>query len=213
MAKCPIFHNKGREEIIAAIDECFGDYSFVVFSGHGFLNEGDGKTYICVADGYISEDELDTLLEKQTLILDCCREYDNLSESFESFLGDIVKSEITKAFSTTRRIINARNKFERALNESTNGKFVGYACLVNQTSADNPQSGGLFSTALLYAGIKFGLKDRNKFWLPIRKATRDAIRILSNDPFTEQIATYITVPPDMELTHPFALTNISKIIR
>lgn len=202
-----ILHNKSKRDILSAIKSCYADYSFVVFSGHGFVNSRDGLTYICVEDGFISEDELNTYLDKQTLILDCCREESTVS----NFIGDtgeyFEKAERT-AIAGVRQIVNARAKFDNALAVSNQGRFTGYACLTDQLSGDNPTSGGVFSSALLRAGLNFGSKNSDRYtWLAIKAAMEHASSLISSNPFSTQQPEYLMVPGNMSITYPFALTN------
>ena len=80
--------NKTRREIISAVKKCYADYSFIVFSGHGCVYSKNNITYVCASDGYVSEDELDSRSLRQSLILDCCRELGDLSESFIGDTGE-----------------------------------------------------------------------------------------------------------------------------
>ena len=204
-----ILHNQGRSKILSAIKGCHGDYSFVVFSGHGFVNSKDGLTYVCAADGYVSEDELNTYLGRQTLILDCCRE----ASSMENFLGDIgesfEKGGPSRGISGIRRtIVNPRQKFDSAISASSKGCFTGYACLTDQLSGDNPSSGGVFSSALIRAGLDFGKDNSYEYsWMAIKAAVQHAGNYIYTDPFTTQEPEYSMRPSNMELTCPFALTN------
>jgi len=204
-----ILHNKGKNEIKAAIRNCDADFSFVVFTGHGFIHSKDNLTYVCVSDGFLSENDLDTLVGKQTLIFDCCREIESLNEGSEAF-SELVKADSLRLFSSERTILNAREKFNNGITASDYGCFTGYACLIDQTSGDNPTLGGVFSTALLRTGKDFGSRDRNSPRLTIRNAVQRTIKTLEDDSFTDQIPTYFTTPSIMEITHPFAITNVSK---
>jgi hypothetical protein len=202
-----VLHNKGRRDILSAINTCFADYSFVVFSGHGYIDSSDGLTRICVSDGIITEDELNTQLTRQTLILDCCREVTRISKGLGDAFEKAEGRTLSEGGQVGRRIIDARKKFDAALSASSAGIFTGYACSVDETSGDNPTMGGVFSTALLNVGKRFGSVDRDKISLTIRKATIAASQNVTNDPFSNQIPTHKTNPQKMELTAPFAITN------
>lgn len=202
-----VLYNRNKREIIKAIADCYGDYSFVVFSGHGFFYTPNEQTYICVKDNYISEIELNTYLNKQSLILDCCREKTVIMENLSGLIGDTFSKGGTVR-PPRRRVINARRKFDDALTISTPGSFVGYSCLVDETSGDNPTAGGVFSSALIREGRRFGsVNNTNTSWCAIRKAVINAAASLRRNPFSNQMPTYITTPSEMELTHPFAITN------
>ncbi len=203
-----ILHNQSRKTILAAIKACQADYSFVVFSGHGYINSRDGLTYICVSDGHISEDELNTYLYRRTLILDCCREI----SVTEGFIGDIgesfEKGGLSSILGVRRTIKNPRQKFDNALAASSRGYFTGYACLTDQLSGDNPLLGGVFSSALIRAGIYFGSKDSYDYtWMAIKAAVQEANFNIGSDPFSSQQPEYVITPSNMNPTYPFALTN------
>jgi len=206
-----IMYNQNRREILNAINNCYEDYSFVVFSGHGFINSNDNLTYICVKDNYITEDELNTDLIKQTLILDCCREvsYEGIGFTGESF----EKGDPETKYIRTRSIFNPRQKFNDALLKSSNGQFRGYACAVDESAGDNPLSGGIYSNALLKIGIQFGLRNQLKRnWISIKSAHNLASNNVVNDPFTDQTPLYLTIPTNLKLSFPFAVSNIHSLL-
>ncbi|NOU46961.1 MAG: caspase family protein, partial [Bacteroidales bacterium] len=216
-----ILKNEKKDVIISAIKNSNADFTFVVFTGHGFLYSKNDLTYICLSDGYLSEHDLITSAKRRVLILDCCRESEDMSESFLGDGGKISKSRDSLSFysnskvleiNTSRSVIHSRAKFDLALQLSNEGQFTGYACLIDQTSGDNPTSGGAFSSELINTGKNFGSIDRKDFWLPIRRAVNETIKTLKDDIFTDQIPTYITTPINMDLTHPFAITNMLNII-
>lgn len=201
-----ILQNKSRAEILAAVRQCQADYTFVVFTGHGYVWSNDNSTYACVSDNNVCEHELDTRCYRRTLIMDCCREITTLSEGRHfNAVGDV--SYFDKSEGIGRRISNSRIKFNNALTQSRMGHFTGYACEVDELSGDNPNSGGLFSSALIRAGLRFGSVDNSRGdWLPILPALRMAAKELTSD-FSTQNPSYSTNIPDHFLTHPFAVTN------
>ncbi len=211
LTEVEILHNQGRQTILNAIRNCHADYSFVVFTGHGYTKSRDGLTYICVNGGEISEDELITSSQKQSLILDCCRQVESANESY-NFSGTASMMNKAVALSATlssplRKINLPREKFDAALGVTTNGQFRGYACLIDQTSGDNPSSGGVFSTALMKEGLKFSSVNQERYWLTIQEAVILTKNELAKDPFTKQVPTYKLIPQRMNLTAPFAITN------
>lgn len=111
-----ILENANRATILAEIRNCNADYSFVVFTGHGYMKSKDELTYICVADGEISEDELRTASSKQSLILDCCREKEFVVEN---------KAYVNAAGKTSRQLftINESAKMFTLKNSYDNGTF------------------------------------------------------------------------------------------
>ena len=208
-----ILQNEKRAKIIDAINRCTADYAFVVFSGHGFYDQQSGLTHICVSDQYVSENELLAVSERQTLIMDCCREVSNVSEStrvFNNLSGDIMeKGEFGGRISGIgRQILNSRNKFDQALVQSSTGNCIGFACLVGQPSGDNPSNGGIFSSALIKVGKRFGENDNsNGVWLSIKNSIDQVNLDLAKNRFTTQQAEFKTTF-GMRQSHPFAITNI-----
>ena len=204
-----VIQNGNKRAILAAISTCVASYSFVVFSGHGFMFSRDKLTYICVADGLLSENELNTGLSKQTLILDCCREVEDISEA--RGMGDVQyleKGGTVGMYKASRTIDSARQKFDSAISASSAGQCRAYACDVNETSGDNAASGGVFSSALMRVGKNFGAVDNERgYWLSIKSAVQMATTKINSDPFTNQSPTFITIPNNIILTHPFAITN------
>jgi hypothetical protein len=205
-----IMHNNKKAEIIKVIDSVIADYTFVVFTGHGFISAYDRLTYACVSDGYVSEKDLDTRLSKQTLIMDCCRTVER-EQTFA--LGgrvyeNLEKGDVRNLAEGARTIAYARQIFDSAISQSSLGQCRAYACDVNQTSGDNPASGGVFSTALMQVGIRFGSTNNyNGAWLAIKDAVASAANNINSDPLTNQNPTFRTIPQNMYLTHPFAVTN------
>jgi hypothetical protein len=234
-----ILHNKTRTEILHAIRNCNTDYAFVVFTGHGYYKTNDNQTYVCVADGEISEDELRVRsAAKQSLILDCCREKVTIQSAKQSFNatgeqlstpileyytnktfsgtttlnksieGGSFNSQLTNRLADSNRIIyNSKIKFENALLTCSSGLFTGYACKIDQTSSDNPTSGGVFSTAFMNAGKQFSSKNSTKYFMEIRDSHIKTQIDLANDIFTTQEPEFITKPSQMTQTAPFAITN------
>ena len=205
-----ILHNLKKKEILEKVNHCGADYSFVVFTGHGFLNSNNNLTYACVEDDYISEDELSTKSYKKSLILDCCRQKEVLVESLSDGSRALTKSLSNKIENmATRQLIaiNSRKKFDSALQNSSNGYFKGYSCSVDQTSGDNPSLGGLFSTELIKVGYAFGsVSNLHSETLSIKKTLLQVIANFENNRLTkEQTPTHKT---NMELTPPFAITNL-----
>jgi hypothetical protein len=205
-----ILHNSNARDIKTAVTRSATDYTLVVFSGHGFYYSNHDLTYVCASDGYVSEDELNTNVNRQTLILDCCREVSDIVEgrAYSNLTGDVEKALNYGRMGDVRVINNSRIKFDDALRQSNTGKFTGYACLINQTSGDNPNSGGVFSTALINTGQRFAsLDNRTGNWLQVRDAVNNTANDLTSNPFTNQRPNHKTNPLAMNLTHPFAITN------
>ena len=117
------------------------DYSFIVFTGHGGIDETDGQDYLEVVDGDVSLSTLITDAPRQTLIIDACRGYfrripDSLQKSF---------SNVYEYFSGHP---NTRIIFDRAVSQAEEGLTVLYSASANQSSLDT-NKGGAYLYSLL----------------------------------------------------------------
>ncbi len=149
------------------------DYTFTVFSGHGFINIKDGhQQYLELINGNIPLNRLITNAQKQTIIVDACREYfsahhESLFIEESSFLGDIQHLERP----STRRI------FDNAIKQAGKGINILYSASRNETALDTP-SGGAFLFSLLYYAQKWSV-TRNKFsYLPTNTALIRGAKIM-----------------------------------
>lgn len=117
------------------------DYSFIVFSGHGCIDESDKQDYLEVADGDIPISTLITPASRQTLIIDACRGYykridDSLQKSF---------SNLYEYFSGHP---NTRMVFDKAVQQAEEGLTILYSASENQSSLDTDK-GGAYLYSLL----------------------------------------------------------------
>jgi len=106
------------------------DYTFTIFTGHGFLNEDDNnRQYIELENKSIAISNLRTTARRQTLIIDACRGYyspyreliKSFSEQYDHFIGD--------PHST-------RQMFDNAVLRAEEGWTILYAASENQTALD-----------------------------------------------------------------------------
>jgi hypothetical protein len=124
------------------IQKC--DYSMIIFSGHGIYSKISNSTllelnYTDVFDSV----NLRKGAEKHTLILDCCRMVDK--ELFEEM------TIIAKALES-RAMINPmkfRERFDREIENCSNGIVAMYACAINEKAGDDSQRGGYYSSNLI----------------------------------------------------------------
>lgn len=89
------------------------DYSFVVFSGHGWINTDEDNTqYLEVADGDISINVLITDADRQTILIDSCRGFlSPLMESFEKGLSGAVRTySSTTSTRTHFKFVSAKSR-------------------------------------------------------------------------------------------------------
>lgn len=133
------------------------DFSIVIFTGHGYSNEG--KTYIELRSASDSEndlcvEELKETKQKRIIIVDCCRkEWKPISELNESYMAHIEKS-FTRV-SDTREIYENRIKRLDVMN------IVMYSCDLGETSGDDSRKGGYYTSSLLKVCAEYIEKNSN----------------------------------------------------
>lgn len=137
-------NNPNSAAVLYSIQNFFKgtDYSFIIFSGHGFINSDDNnRQYIELLNKSISVLSLRTSARRQTLIIDACRGFyspaqellKDFSESRDHFLGDI---ESTRQF------------YSNIVMSCEEGWTIMYSSSRNQTSLDTA-TGGAYLISLL----------------------------------------------------------------
>ncbi len=134
--------NPTLKDIKAELNKIDGGYSFIVFTGHGFINPLNNKQYIEIKDGHIWIGELQTRAKWQTLILDCCRGHyssnEIIGESYQNFSGGgLVKS--------TALDLTFREHFDKNLFKCEQGIIVLFAASAKQAAGEEASFGGYFS--------------------------------------------------------------------
>ncbi len=140
------------------------DYSFIVFSGHGCIEETRKQDYLEVVDGDIPLSALICTAPRQTLIIDACRSYfrrvsDSMQKSF-SYLNEYYTGQ-----SNTRLI------FDRAVCQAEEGFTILYSSSANQSSLDTNKGGAYIYSLLSICkeweedgnGIILDLKNAHKY--------------------------------------------------
>lgn len=153
-------------------------YSFIVFSGHGFIHAQNRRQYVELLDGNLPIRELRTTAPRQTLIIDACRgiylPYDPIEKSFgdvyESFIGGIPTREV----------------FDKAVLQAEMGWTILYAASVNQTALDT-NNGGAYVLSLLEIAEKWQENDQKHHYLPLSTAHNWAKEYLKENFETIQI--------------------------
>ncbi len=155
------------------------DYTFIVFSGHGCINMFDKRQYLELMDGDISLLELRTTAPKQTLIIDACRGYYELtsvkprlfSKAYESFIGDVL---------STRKI------FDSGIKQAEGGWTILYAASEDQSALDT-NNGGAYLISLLEVAEVWHTSDKKYNILPLNITHEYAINYLSENFETIQL--------------------------
>ncbi|MFI4939294.1 MAG: caspase family protein [Burkholderiales bacterium] len=120
------------------------DYSFLVFSGHGFYSQPEGATMLQLRpDLFINENKLYKGALRRTIIFDACQEIENyrvprhmlVEAALEHFKGSL----------------DIRQIYDEQIMKCSEGMVKMYGCKITEASHDVPDEGGLFSIALLNA--------------------------------------------------------------
>lgn len=124
------------DSYLAQIDAA--DYSIIVFTGHGYMNDYD--TIIELKDG---EEYNTKYLAKsgRTLILDCCRKKYNP-------MPDTVLAEFANKLQK-RSMDDARKYYEEEILKCGKQRLVLYSCDEDECSNDDSRNGGYYSYNLL----------------------------------------------------------------
>ena len=130
------------------------DYSFVLFSGHGYFAANRRSTIVCLRnDEEIDSTELCSGASKHTLMLDCCRVVARTM---------ITEDALAKMDATARRFgaSNCRRYYDKEIEASPSGLIVLHSCDVGETSGDDSRRGGYFAYSLIDAAETWGENNR-----------------------------------------------------
>lgn len=125
------------------------DYTFIIFSGHGFINLDHNKLqYVELLNKSISIKNLTTNAPRQTMIIDACRGYYSpsreilkiIGEKYEHFIGDI------ESYST-------RKLFEKAVLKAEKGLTILFAASEDESALDTDKGGSYLLSLLRIAEI------------------------------------------------------------
>ena len=107
------------------------DYSFVLFSGHGYYDAKRNSTIACLCrDDEIDSSELRKGCTRHTLVLDCCRVVER---------HVLAEDTIAKADQAPRKLDAAecRYYFDKQVLSSPRGLIVLHACAIDETAGDD----------------------------------------------------------------------------
>ncbi len=161
-----VLHNPTIREVRISVRSFLAkaDYSFVLFSGHGFIDpQENNDQFLELLDYNISIRELVTRVKRQTIIIDACRgKYSPIAEEITKGLGEI-GDVLTGDPYTTRQI------FDRAVLSCEEGISVLYSASQNESAIDSP-SGGAYFYSLMKTCERWGLSPNNQSILNLREA-------------------------------------------
>lgn len=148
------------------------DYTFIVFSGHGYINTDlNNRQFLEINDGDISVTSLRTSSERQTLIIDACRGYYSPSAEIQKGLSGISESTLFSAQKSTRNI------FDNAVLNSEKGWTILYAANENETALDTDE-GGAFLISMLETAKLWKRTEKRQNILEINIALTNAKKYL-----------------------------------
>jgi len=155
------------------------DYTFVVFTGHGYINSEDSDLqYMEVRDGDISIRQLLTSVKRQTIIIDACRGY--LSPS---------QQELTKGLSSHFENFSARQStrqlFERGILNAEEGITVLYSASENQSSSDS-KKGAAYLFSILKVCDLWEESDKSNSLFTLKDAHEYGTKYMKNNFITNQ---------------------------
>lgn len=156
------------------------DYSFILFSGHGFINvDHNNLQYIELSDSDVSILTLRNDSLKQTLIIDACRGFFSpLEKSLENLLVDSYRA-FTGEVQSTRKI------YEDAIDSADQGWSILYAASENQTALDTSNGAAYLISLLSVSDVWKKTSSHNQI-LPLNSVHEGAKVYLSQNFTTNQ---------------------------
>ncbi|MBU0508778.1 caspase family protein [bacterium] len=145
--------NASSGDVNRAIDRLeHVDYGLVVFSGHGSFASRTNTTVLQInRTSEIDHTELLRGAQRQTLILDCCRQPDErivLEESIKKSAAAYVLSDASRC----------RVLFDESILACAPSRVVLYSCRISQVSIDTP-AGGLYSFSLVRHAMNWAARQ------------------------------------------------------
>jgi hypothetical protein len=121
------------------------DYSFALFSGHGYVTSNRRSTIVCLrGDEEMDSTELCAGAKKHTLVLDCCRVVAKPMLA-EDALAKMDSMAAAKSLSSSA----CRRYYEKAILGCPSGLIVAHSCDLDETANDDPVRGGYYSYSLI----------------------------------------------------------------
>jgi len=150
------------------------DYSFIVFTGHGYIDKINNKNYLEVADGDIQLSRLKTSAPRQTIIIDACRGY-------YSHLNDSLRNSFSNLHEYFSGHPNTRPLFDNAVSQAEEGIIELYSASENQASLDTDKGGAyIYSLLSICKEWEKIVTDRNVY-LDLKNAHDYACKYLNDN--------------------------------
>ena len=169
-----ILENKSKSQILETIKRySYCDYVMLLAAGHGSVKESLAFDTVLHTDRneFISSKELEISCDRQTIIMDVCRniEYDvsNRKASLENFKLKMESHVFMDSLKPSRA--DYKRYFNQQLLRSPKAYFKFYSCDTDESAADQPS----YTQALLEAGLSNSTKS-------ILKTHNNAVSIIKS---------------------------------
>lgn len=198
-----ILDDPSSSAIVAAAETLkLVDYSFVLFSGHGYHSPKTRSTVICLRNNEeLNSDKLRGGAGKHTLILDCCRVVER-ARMAEDALARLDKAAVELNEG------HCRQYYDQRISECPPGQIVLHSCDLNETSGDDSRRGGYYAYSLIDGADTWAENEETNlskhFYIlsvpKVHDRAREAVRRLSGNRQNPQIE-----KPRSEKYFPFAI--------
>jgi hypothetical protein len=156
------------------------DYSFIVFTGHGELEEYEKIQYIELMDGEISINKLKTDCPCQTIIIDACRGYFSMRKRL------LEKSmNFSNGGESFWQNISTRQLFDDNLAKAEEGLTVLYAANENQSVASD--YGSAYISSLIESAQEWEQTSKNETVLSLKAAHNNSVEYMNEHFVTTQV--------------------------
>lgn len=143
------------------------DYSFVVFSGHGWYSSKDMCNVLTLRKSEeLASNELLAHANKRTTICDCCRKvyHESISESEKRAMALSHRAATTLRRADPRK---CRELFSAKVASAFTGVVEISSCSINETAGDDETHGGRYSSSLIVVGDRWAEEEAKKpSWSP-----------------------------------------------
>jgi hypothetical protein len=158
------------------IDEIFNmsrcDYAFVVFSGHGELEEDTDIQYLELMNCSIPIKELTVNCKKQTIIIDACRRFFTFREKlFHKKQNQLSLNKSNLVNTSTREI------FDNSLAKAEKGLTILNSASDNETALDTDH-GAAYISSLIESAQEWEASYGNENILSLKDANKSAAKYL-----------------------------------
>lgn len=172
-----VLDDPDHNHLLKEINGSLADYTFIVFSGHGYINTYTSEDTVCLKDIDLSIGKLVSPSNKQTIVIDACRQHHAPTQ-------EALTEELRAAFSAEIGERSTREIFDKAITETPTGILLVFGTQAKATAGDDENKGGYFNYSFLRAGRDWW-KNGNGV-LKLDKAVEKAAQIMKTIFLTNQ---------------------------